>query len=209
MSGKVRDTTWKPIAGMEVRDTTWKPVLEAWVRDGGAWKSFYVQPFVGFLRPNADVDVTGWTLLPINEKLDEVTPDDATTETISQDFDDSGSEQVHDFEVHLSNPGDTPNGTEVMTIRVRHRLEIELGATVVNNVIIRLKQGGTTIRQYNTSSNEGSYVTTTFTLSQAQKDAITDYDDLRIFYSLGVQMDQEGDWATGRVTWAEMQFEAV
>ena len=165
---------------------------EIFVRDGGQWKevkSIFVRrpfpspfwdvvfkQFIGFLRPDLDVETTDWSSTPLFEKLDEVSPDDATTE-ITADFSGS-SEQVKDFEIGLSNPVITPTGREVVTMRVRSYLE-ELVGSSLNDVTMELKQGAV-VKATISEMVPSGYITEEHTLSQAEKDSITDWDDLRV-----------------------------
>ncbi|KKL84305.1 hypothetical protein LCGC14_1966060 [marine sediment metagenome] len=196
---------------------SWSSELEPgtiFIRDGGVWKevkSFLVKlnapwaimwdEFAGSLRPNTDIETSDWTATPLNEKLDEVTPDDAATE-ITADFSGS-SEQVKDFEVGLSNPI-RPTGREVITLRVRDYLE-DLVSTSTNLVTIELKQG-VTVKVSESDLVPDGYTDTEHVLSQAEKDSITDWDDLSVRVQYAVTGDDGSSVTKGHVTWIELEF---
>ena len=184
---------------------SWEKITSLWVRNANLWENVWLL-FVGRIHPDSDIDTSGWTATPLFEKLDEVTPDDATTEITSLDFNNSSSEQVHDFEVALSNPTITPTGQETITWRVRHWLEEVFGSVSINNVTLQLKQGATVIATLLTSGNLVGYSTNFNTLSQAQKNNITDWTDLRFRVSYSIQVTSEGDEAIAHVTWIELEF---
>lgn len=209
MTGKVRDAaSWKAITDMQVRDTTWKTVLEAKVRDAGAWKSFYVAGFTGFIRPDADSETSGWTSTPLWSKLDEVSPDDATTQIRSSTVSTQCPSTVdHDFEVALSNPGDTPSGNETMTVRVRAYVDEISGFVITRQILIELKEASAVIAS--TTRNLGfSYSTHEMVLSQAQKDSISNWNNLLVRCRTRVCVDSGGDSARSFVTWIETEFVA-
>ncbi len=201
---------------------SWSSELEPgtiFVRDGGAWKevksilvrqaagwSIIWNEFIGSLRPDADVETSDWTPTPLYAELDEVSPDDATTEVTSSIFNDDASTQTYDFEVALSNPL-RPTERETVVFRVRQWLEVLVGAVTTNNVTMELKQGSTVKATISQSGPfPGGYVTKTKTLSQAEKDSITDWDDLRVRVSFEVQVTNSGDSAEAHVTWIELEF---
>ena len=184
-----------------VRDGgAWKEVKSLWARNPASWGEVWRQ-WVGFLRPNADIETSDWTSTPLNEKLDEVSPDDATTE-ITADFSGS-SEQTKDFEVALSNPI-RPTGRETIVLRMRGYVE-ELVSTSSNSVTIELKQGST-VKASKTAMVPDGYSTMTYNLSQAEKDSITDYDDLRVRVEFAVTGDDGSSTSKGHVTWIEVEF---
>ena len=189
-----------------VRDGgTWKEVKSILVRQAAGWSIIWDE-FIGFLRPNADIETTDWTPTPLNAELDEVSPDDATTEITSDTFNDSSSTTTYDFEVALSNPI-RPTGRETVVLKVRQWLEVLVGAVTTNNVTMELKQGAVVKATISQSGPfPGAYVTRTKTLSQAEKDSITDWDDLRVKVSFAVQVTNLGDSAEAHVTWIELEF---
>ena len=195
-----------PPGSVHVRDAgAWKEAKAVHVRDGGVWKEVF-KFFIGFIRPDSDIETTDWTSTPLWSKLDEVSPDDTTTEIDSEFFGNPAAPQVYDFEVSLSNPAITPTGAEVVTLKVRHWLEILSGGITSNDVTIELKQGSTVKATISTSGNTGTYVTSSKVLSQAEKDSITNWDDLRVRFEQSVQVTTLGDEAIAHATWIELQF---
>ena len=189
-----------------VRDGgSWKDVRSLYVRDGGSWKAIW-KFFVGILRPNGDIETSDWTSTPLFEKLDEVSPDDATTEITSSRFFLGGN--TFDFEIRLVSPfpPSTPTGQETVTLRVRHWLEIITGTTIINDVTIELKEGAVVKKSISITASEIAYSTSTITLSQAEKDSITDWDDLRVRVEYHVQMSGGIETSEAHVTWIELQF---
>ncbi len=208
MPAHIRDTTWKAVTEMHVRDGgAWKPVKQAWVRDAGSWKKFL--GFTGFLRPSSDIETSDWGSTPLWSKLDEVSPDDATTEITSTAFDDDSSPQTYNFEVAMSDPATVPTGLETVTIRVRTMCDPTTGGDdlSVNTLTIRTKET-TTVRATDTSSMNtvGNYSTFTFTLSAAQKAAFGDWNDLRIQVEVTGQVNNPGEELTPHCTWIEVEF---
>ena len=207
MTAKVRDAaSWKDVTAMKVRDGgSWKTVKEAWVRDGGSWKSFFVGLFIGFLRPDADVETSDWTSTPLWNKLDEVSPDDATTE-VSAIF--TGNfQQTKNFEVGLSNPAGPPSGSETVTLRVRFWLQLVFQDVTQRSVKIELKELSTIKKTYNTFASKTGYQTTINSiLSQAVKDSINNWNNLRVRVEYKVTGDSEFAQSWGRVTWIELEF---
>ena len=206
MPGFVRDGgVWKPITDLSARDAgVWRDVKKAYVRDGGVWKQFFSAGFIGFIRPDGDIESSDWTSTPLWQKLDEVAQDNATTE-ITTIFTGINS-QTRDFEIRLSDPGDPPSGNEVITLRTRFWLDEIIGLVNQREVKIQLKQGTTVKKTINTFANLSGYVTTNSVLSQAQKDSITNWNDLRVKLAYTVRHDSEFHQSNGKVTWIEMQF---
>jgi len=197
------DSTYKSVW---VRDSgTWKEVKTLKVRDGGVWKVAF-EAFIGFLRPNSDVETGDWGSLPLYEKLDEVTADDATTEIDSENFTNSSGVDVYDFRVGLSTPASTPTAGEVITLRVRHWLEILSGGLDSNDVTIELRQATTPRVTISTSSNTGGYTTTTHVLSTAEKESISAWNILNVRYEQSARVTTLGDSAIGHVTWIELEL---
>ena len=197
------DSTYKSVW---VRDSgTWKEVKTLKVRDGGVWKVGF-EAFIGFLRPNADLETSDWEAAPLYEKLDEVTADDATTEIDSEIFSNPAGADVYDFDVGLEDPAIQPIDTEVITLRVRHWIEILSGGLTSNDVTIELKEGGVVRASLATSGHTGTYTTSTIVLSQAEKDSIINYDDLHVRFEQSAQVDSFGDQSQAHVTWIELGF---
>ena len=173
------------------------------VRQAGVWVKVF-KYFEGFLRPDADIETSDWTATPLWSKLDETSPDDATTEIDSSEFSDPDVAQTFDFEIRLTDPPSTPTGRETITWRVRHYLEVVSGNFDTDVITLELKQGSTVIATQSVSANT-SYTTDSDVLSQAEKDSITDWTDLRIKVTYTIKMTNEGDSATAHVTWIELE----
>ena len=189
---------------VHVRDAgTWKEVKSIHVRNAGVWDEVF-QYIIGFLRPDADIETSDWTATPLWSKLDDTSPDDATTE-ISASFAGNGT-QVKDFEIALSNPSGTPTTREVVTFRVRFWLDVISFGVDTKDVKIELKQGSTVKKTINTVASTVGYVTDTSTLSQAEKDSISDWDNLRVRVEYTVKGNDIFASSTGRVTWIELEF---
>lgn len=126
-----------------------------------------------FARPSSDISNDGgYTATEgsdLWDELEEASADDASSEVISPN-----GTGTRTFEVGLSSLID-PGVHTGHVIRVRHKMS--LGGSSVT-----LKQGGTTIAIF--AAGVGSvYATVTYTLSEAEAAAITDYGALSIHYS--------------------------
>ena len=211
MAGRILSRSagvWNPSTykSVWVRDSgTWKLVKALRVRDGAAWRVVF-EAFIGFLRPDSDVDASDWSASPLYQKLDEVSPDDATTEIDSELFSNPAGADVYDFDVGLSNPAIQPIDTEVVTLRVRHWMEILSGGLVSNDVEIELKEGSVIRASLSTSGHTGVYQTHEIVLSQAEKESIINYNDLHVRFEQSAQVASFGDQAQAHVTWIELEF---
>ncbi len=211
----VRDAgTWKEVTaanGMWVRDAgIWKPLTDAWVRDGGTWKKFFTgeTQFIGSINPDGNIQTSDWST-PLWEKISDSQqsePDDATTQTTSSSIQNADNPESFDFEVTMSNPATTPVGSETVKVRVRIYVDMSLGSLIEDDLKIQLKQGTTVKATRNTSVNTGSYSTKALTLSQAEKDSITDWNDLRVLIEINCQVTDEGDEGVGKCTWVDINF---
>lgn len=135
-------------------------------------------------RPDSDVSAGSWTTAPLWQKIDEVVPDDASTQ-ISAPFATDTT-----CEIGLSDLVD-PGASGGHVLRVRHRT-----TSAFEGWTFQLWQGGSQIFSAGITSDT-TYATSEFTLSGAQADSITDYADLRLkFISLGSAVF---------VTWAEFE----
>ena len=141
------------------------------------------QPFSGTLRPDSSVSVSGWE----NQA-------DGTTNLHNSVNDQSDATYVRQqipvisvcpttendsIEFGLENPSTTPNGSESVNLRVKARKAFPFGGSGTSTMRIRLRQGTTVI-----STDSGNGLTTSFAwydcfLSQAEKNAITDWTNLR------------------------------
>lgn len=130
------------------------------------------------IRPYADVALGGWTVTGAAtawDALDEVTADDNSS--------------------YITAPYPTPIGTisaecEVLLQPVTdpqrsdaHALVIRVSSSFNMRVRARLYQGGTTLIATVLVPTGGTWTTTTYTLTSAEADAITDYTDLRLRFA--------------------------
>jgi len=151
-----------------------------------------------FGRPDGDISTGGWTPTPINPEIDEVTPDDGTTEVLSQD--DPSSDQM---EVSLSNISD-PSVSTGHILRFRHQHTTTGGGSAPTMTLVgSLYQGTTLIAEASVSPSKLLWTTEALTLSGSEADSITDYSDLRIRFVA----NKTGGNRTFRihVTWAELE----
>lgn len=125
------------------------------------------------LRPDADI-TTDWTTAPLWSKIDEVSADDL-------DFI-SSSTSGHVAEVTLTN-GTDPSSSTGHIIYWRRR-------GTATSLVVTLYQGATLIATAPTDTGPGAvYADTSYTLSGGEADAITDYADLRIRFTLGAAVN--------------------
>ncbi len=124
-----------------------------------------------FARPDSDVTLTNFDS-PFWSRVDEVSPDDGTTEQRSS-FDVAAGAL---YELTLSSVTDPVSSTGHI-LRVRHFSSPTL---VTGQVLIELRQGASTVIASATFDAPASYNTFTLNLSGPETDAITDYGDLRV-----------------------------
>ena len=163
--------------------------------------------FIGFIRPDADIETVGFTSTPLWQKLDEVTHDSDTTHiqggTVTSVC---PTNTAHDFEIRLSHPSITPSGNETITVRVVARHEEVVGFFVTRQMFFQLKQGTVVRATSSTFSLSGSYQTFSDVLTQAQKDSITDWNDVRIRCRSNLCVENSGDSGHSRFTQIEVEF---
>ena len=187
-----------------VRDGgSWKHITALWVRNSGLWENVWLL-FVGGIIPDSDIDTSDWTPTPLYLELNEDVPDDATTEVTA--FFSGNVQQTKDFEVGLSNPIITPTGGEDITLRVRFWLELQLQDVTQRDVKIELKELSTVKKTINTFADKTAYTTTSAVLSQAEKDSISNWNNLRVRVEYKITGDSEIAEAEGHVTWIELDF---
>lgn len=132
-------------------------------------------------RPISDIALGSWTTAPLWSKLDEVTADDA----------DYIGTSVNNTICKLGLTSLTdPVSSSNHIIRYRHT---KSGAGT-STTTIDLYQG-TTLIASQAVADTTSWVTSVYTLSAAEADAITDYSALRIWFTASVA------FANGRVSW--------
>lgn len=129
-----------------------------------------------FARPDADVVRTAWT------------EDDGTTTDIFDQIDESSLDDAdyiktsappgaNEYEAGLTDVTD-PVSSSDHVMRWRRRKQPSAGATI--NLTVRLLQTSTQITSQADNAIPTSFTTTTYTLSGAEADAITDYTALRM-----------------------------
>lgn len=137
-------------------------------------------------RPIADISVGGWGNTPLWDKVDEVTPDDGTTQI------QTGNQPSNDTcEVRLSAVSDP-------LIDSAHTLRVRAYTTGAGSITYGLYQGATQIASQ-TSVLGGAYATFAINLTTEQVAAITNYADLR------VRLTANGSSGRVRVTWVELE----
>lgn len=144
-----------------------------------------------YARPDSDVSAGSWTASSGSDLYAMV------DETSYSDSDYVSAIRADTTcELGLSNVTD-PVSSSGHVLRVRH---LKTGAGVMGTCAAILKQGATTIATM--SCTPGSVQTQELTLSGAEADAITDYNDLRVALT--------ADWTSGvvtgwQVTWVELE----
>jgi hypothetical protein len=142
-----------------------------------------------YARPIADILVGSWGTTPLWDKLDEVAPDDATTQV------QSANRPTNDtFEVRLSSVTD-PQSSSGHVVRIR------MYGNTSHTWSAYLYQGATLIKTLVSGAvPPSSYITNSYMLTAGEADSITNYADLR------VRIVANGS-ANGReyVTWIELE----
>lgn len=162
--------------------------------------------FVGFIRPDDDIETSGFSTTPLWQKLDEENFDDATTQIASSIVTSvCFTNTDHDFEVRLSDPAGPPTGNETITVRVRARIDEIIGAAITKNLLFELKEGSV-VKASSSVTLQAGYTTHTDVLSQAQKDSISDWNNLSIRCRARICVENSGDQARSRFTWIEVEF---
>lgn len=132
--------------------------------------------------------------------MDEVSPSDSDFASL---FVDEPGGPVSDFaEVTLSNVTDPASSTGHI-IRVRHRLSAE----IVGTVEVRLYQGATLKATFMLNSFATTFSTESYTLSGTEADSITDYTDLKFYFSIVADSGDEN--ITWDISWAEFEVPAA
>lgn len=130
-----------------------------------------------FARPSADTVRTGWTdeaggTINIYTGIDESVAEDV--EYIKT----AAPPGVNEFETLLTSVTDPVSSTGHV-MRWRRRKQPASGSDDVN-LTVRLLQGGTQITSQADNVIPGAFTDTSYTLSGAEADAITNYADLRL-----------------------------
>lgn len=127
-----------------------------------------------FARPDADVSTGTWTTTPLWSKIDEVSADDT-------DFIQS-STNADACEVSLTNVTD-PVSSSSHILRWRRR------ASGAPSCTVALYQSTTLIASFTDTGISAGFADQSYTLSGSEADAITDYTDLRIRFTLNVAVN--------------------
>lgn len=185
------------------RSGTTDKVKRLFVRKTGAWENVWAF-FFGAIVPDADIETSDWSGTPLYLKLNEDVPDDATTQ-ISAGFVGDGG-QTKDFEIGFSNPIIPPTAGETVTIRVRMWLDILAFGVSFKVATMTLKENAQVKLTFGTNLDTSGYLTREHVMTQAEKDSITNWNNLRLKVSFAVTGDNIFAASTGRVTWIEMRF---
>jgi hypothetical protein len=149
-----------------------------------------------FARPSADISVGGWTATPLWEKLDEVTPDDTTTEITS-----GNNPTTNGFEVRVTGITD-PDDNTGHVVRARVKKNSSGGRQI--DFTFTLVQGSTTIATWSAPDVTNAYETFTHNLTEGEAGNITDYSDLRVRVSAN-DATGSGPGRSGQATWIELE----
>ena len=150
-----------------------------------------------FGRPASDISAGSYTTTPLWEKLDEGTADDDTS--VVDSANNPAESDGTGFEVALGSIPD-PQSSSGHTVRVRARRN---GGARTITLNWRLYQGSTAIIAAKSLTMTDSYQTSSYTLSSAEADAITDYSDLRV--RVWGTTSGGGAGSKLRVTWMELE----
>lgn len=127
-----------------------------------------------YARPTSDVSNTGWGTAPLWSKVDEAVADDADLI--------SASSSGNVCEVGMGSVTD-PNGNTGHKITIRRR------SGGGHSCTIALVQGTTVIASFTDTTAGGTFTDTNYTLSSSEADAITNYADLRLRFTLGASVN--------------------
>ena len=126
-----------------------------------------------YARPDADVALNGWSN-PSFSVIDEAIADDG-------DFTQSPLAPSNALlEVGLSNVED-PQSSSGHVVRYRYQKDAAGGAQI--DLTVRLMQGAVQIAIWSHTNIGNGFTTAAQTLSGAEADAITDYNDLRLRFT--------------------------
>ncbi|KKN06733.1 hypothetical protein LCGC14_1074170 [marine sediment metagenome] len=150
-----------------------------------------------FVRPDGDQSTGNWTSTPLWQKIDEVTPSDT-------DFVQSENDPSNDtMEVTLENQTD-PASSSGHIVRYRYQKgQSGGGAPGIIDITFSLYQGTTLIAETTHNGVATGFVAGSFTLSGAEADNITDYNDLRVRVLANKSSGTRTSW--GEVSWAEFE----
>jgi len=145
-------------------------------------------------RPETpDVSTGGWSPTPCYNEIDEETPNDGDYLTSTKNA------SADTFEVNLGAVSD-PNVHTGHTINYRARCDKSSNG----NIVVSLMQGAATIRSYDPGFLTTSFAPYSFTLTEGEAEAITDYSALSLRFSGTCTAN-----AYVFVSWAELQVPDV
>lgn len=162
------------------------------------------------IRPDADITVGSHTEngpgANLFQVLDEATFDDADYVTSPNSLSACPTTDDFTFEVGLGNPVGTPADSTEQAMTVRYRVRRGTANAGTADFIVSLVQGTTVVAQW-TELNVG----TAFTqfnrqLSNAEVDAITNHNDLRVRVTSRLCSDNEVNPITGETSWVEVAY---
>lgn len=147
-----------------------------------------------YARPDSDVSVGGWTTADLYAKIDESSYSDADEITASVR---TGNQTC---EVGLSDVTD-PASAATHVVKIRAKFSTNGSRTATIDVL--LVQGSTTRASYNTGNLTTGYAEYSYTLSESEANAITDYTDLRLRLIGKMNAGGTGALCSTYVSWAE------
>lgn len=151
-----------------------------------------------FARPDSDVTNTG------TFGFGEI--DEATASDLDYWFGDNNV--AEELEVGLSNVTD-PQSSSGHIVRYRiakTNLGVVDGGGNAVTVTMRVMQGGTQIATDTAKTATGTWTQYAYTLTGAEADAITNYDDLRLEFVTSASGGSPANRRGGAVSWAEFEI---
>ena len=149
------------------------------------------------IRPDSDVALGNWSN-PSWSTIDEVTADDG-------DYAESGGNPANDILIVGLGDVTDPNQDSDHTLRYRYQNTTTEGI----DLVVKLKQGASTIATFTHTSISDSWTTTSSALTQAQASNISDYTDLRISFDANLTGLPGIPGPKCRVSWAELEVPDV
>jgi hypothetical protein len=149
-----------------------------------------------FARPSADISLGSWTVAPLFSKVNETVAND--TPFILSD----NNTSPDTAEIALSSISLPGAGT--VTVRVRSRKSASAGHTIDH--VVTLVQGTTTIATQTVANIDEVWTTRVFTLSEAERNAVTNWGDVRVRVSrVGTTGGAGGTRRSLDVSWIELE----
>jgi hypothetical protein len=170
--------------------------------------------FVGTLKPNGDVNKTNYkNKLDCTTNIYQSIDDDSASTYITTDeilmATCDGTPEVRTCRFDMTNPSPAPNGAESVSVRVRARYN-SAEADPSIDMVIKLYESTTLIATGGTEALTGSHVWYILFLSQAQKDAVSNWNNVRIDASMticeGTDAGSGGGSIKGEIEEEEITF---